>query len=135
MARGADDVTYELVGSRIIVSPRHGSSFSESETIEVAYPALAGVPAVEFKAVGPSPPPVSRPPGPPPKMTLGIAARMFVARLCDRSLLTDYAFIVYVAGIALGQCGYINNLTFLPSYRYCRYIAYSVIIYNTLHSL
>lgn len=100
------DARYELVGSKII-------SLSDNDSVE-SLPNVIKFPA---SAAPVAPAPVAAAPmGPPPKMTLGLFLRMFFQKLCDKEVLSMWAYIAYVVGLSIGHGGYINLSTYLPPY-------------------
>lgn len=108
---------YELVGSKIIDLSANGSveNLPAGGSSAVVVKQTPEPPAAASPPPPPAPP-LPAPPGPPPKMTLGLFVRMFFQRLCDKEVLAMWAYIAYVAGLAVGHGGYINLSTYLPVY-------------------
>lgn len=109
---------YELVGSKIISLSANGSLENLTADRSSEVDVKQSIP--ESPAASPPPPPLPppppAPPGPPPKMALCLFVRMFFQRLCDKEVIAMWAYIAYVAGLAVGHGGYINLSTYLPVY-------------------
>lgn len=52
----------------------------------------------------------------PPKVTIGLAVRLFARRLFDRELLRSATFILFVAGMSFGQAGFVDACFFVPPF-------------------
>jgi predicted MFS family arabinose efflux permease len=53
---------------------------------------------------------------PPPRITVGVAVRLFVRRLFDRDLLHSATFILFVSALSLGQGGFVDACFFVPPF-------------------
>ena len=103
-------VMYELRGSRIFaVSKEKLTSIPLEEKKSPPTAAVAPPPAPPADFLAP-------PLGPPPKITLGLAVRMFCQRLCDREMFRNWGFISFFLGVSFGNGGYITCCLFLPPY-------------------
>lgn len=52
----------------------------------------------------------------PPKVTLGLAVRMFGKRMFDRDLMHSRTFLMFILGVSLGQAGFIDACFFVPPF-------------------